>query len=187
MSCFNEHFNKVNFTPNLVLAKEYVQCVFTACDFAAISLSSIVFESCEFVECNFSIVPVVQTAFRDVSFVKCKLTGVRFEDCNTFGLSFNMLDCNATHTSFFRLKLKKSVFTNIQFFESDFSESDFTESVFDMCDFSGAVFYQTRLEKSDFRTSRDFIIDPTKNNVKKARFSLLGLKGLVHAFHIMVD
>jgi hypothetical protein len=49
-----------------------------------------------------------------------------------------------------------------------------------------AVFIDTNLQKADFYTSYDFIIDPDKNKVKKAIFSTEGLRGLVAKYDLVI-
>jgi len=83
--------------------------------------------------------------------------------------------------------MKKTVFKNSQLHEADFSECDLTGSIFDNCDLAGATFDNTIIEKVDFRTSYNYSIDPERNKIKKARFSLLGVSGLLDKYDIEID
>lgn len=91
------------------------------------------------------------------------------------------------HSSFYRTKIKKTVFKNSQLHEVDFTECDLTSSVFDNCDLKGATFENTIIEKADFRTSFNYSIDPQINRIKKARFSLTGIAGLLDKYDIEID
>jgi uncharacterized protein YjbI with pentapeptide repeats len=71
--------------------------------------------------------------------------------------------------------------------ETDFGECDLSEAVFDNCDLARAVFDNTILEKTDFRTAYNFSIDPEHNRVKKAKFSISGLQGLLLKYDIKID
>ena len=51
----------------------------------------------------------------------------------------------------------------------------------------GAAFENTILEKADFRTSFNYSIDPGKNRIKKAKFSLAGIAGLLEKYDIEID
>jgi hypothetical protein len=51
----------------------------------------------------------------------------------------------------------------------------------------GATFESTIIEKADFRTSFNYSIDPEKNRIKKARFSLAGIAGLLDKYDIEID
>ena len=70
--------------------------------------------------------------------------------------------------------------------EVDFAEANLSNSLFDNCDFSGTVFEHTNLEKADFRTAQNFAVNPETNNIKKAKFSKLGLIGLLYKYDIVV-
>jgi len=66
------------------------------------------------------------------------------------------------------------------------SSSDFTNSLFDNCDFQEAIFENTILIKSDLRTSYNFVIDPDKNKIEKAKFSSTNVLGLLTKFDIEI-
>jgi uncharacterized protein YjbI with pentapeptide repeats len=85
------------------------------------------------------------------------------------------------------MKIKTTIFKNCQLLETDLTESDLTGSTFDNCDLSGATFDNTNLEKVDFRTSFNFTIDPEINRIKKAKFSLPGVLGLLNKYDIVIE
>lgn len=47
-------------------------------------------------------------------------------------------------------------------------------------------FDNTILEKVDLSSSSNYIIDPEKNRIKKAKFSLLGISGLLRKYDIEI-
>ena len=49
-----------------------------------------------------------------------------------------------------------------------------------------ATFDNTILEKVDFKTSFNYAIDPEQNRVKKARFSLVGVAGLLDKYGVEI-
>ncbi|HSQ45289.1 MAG TPA: pentapeptide repeat-containing protein, partial [Lutibacter sp.] len=71
--------------------------------------------------------------------------------------------------------------------EVDFSETDLSNAVFNNCDLIGSIFKTSILEKTDFRTSYNYSIDPELNRMKKAKFSLQGLPGLLRKYQIEVE
>ena len=73
------------------------------------------------------------------------------------------------------------------FEDTDFSEADLTGAQFIECDFRGAMFDQTNLEKADFRTSINYSIDPESNRIRKAKFSKDGAIGLLAKYDIIID
>ena len=89
--------------------------------------------------------------------------------------------------SFYKRKLKKTKFLNCSLQEVDFVEADLGAAIFDNCDMAGAIFDNTILEKADFRTSYNYAIDPELNKIKKAKFSMPGVLGLLLKYDIEID
>ena len=115
------------------------------------------------------------------------MLGLRFDTCNEFGLSFSFERCQLNHSSFYKTKIKKTIFKNSQLREADFAKCDLTSSVFENCDLARASFENTNVEKADFRTSFNYSIDPEINRIKKARFSILGVSGLLDKYDIEIE
>ena len=86
-----------------------------------------------------------------------------------------------------KAKFKNAVFAHCLLHETDFTESDFTGTVFNDCDFSLAVFNHANLEKTDFRTSYNYSINPENNRIKKAKFSLPAVTGLLDTYDIEIE
>lgn len=166
---------------------EYEGCTFNQCNFNDKDLSDFKFIDCAFNNCNFSLTRLDRIAFRDVKFKDCKMLGMRFDTCNDFGLAFSFEGCQLNHSSFYKLKIKKTIFKNCQLHEVDFTESDLASALFDNCDLNQAVFDRTILERADFRTSFNYSIDPENNRMKKAKFSLAGVAGLLGKYDIDIE
>jgi len=180
-------FERVKFNEIPLEQGEYENCVFRQCDFSNSNLTEIKFTDVEFNSCNLSLAKLEKTAFRDVIFKECKLLGLHFENCNEFGLAFTFEDCQLDHSSFYRTKIKKTNFKNSSLKDSDFTECDLTGSVFKNCDLDRAMFEKTILEKADLRTSFNYSIDPENNRLRKAKFSLLEISGLLDKYDIEID
>jgi len=180
-------FKKNDFTKTPLPIGEYECCTFINCDFSNSTLADIRFLECEFSGCNLSLAKLTNTTLADVKFKECKMLGLHFEDCNEFGLSVSFEYCSLNLSSFYKVRLIKTSFKNSQFQEADFTECDLTGSVFDNCDFSGATFANTIIEKADLRSSVNYSIDPERNRIKKARFSLTGSVGLLDKYNIEID
>jgi uncharacterized protein YjbI with pentapeptide repeats len=71
--------------------------------------------------------------------------------------------------------------------EADFSSADLTASGFLNCDLSRSVFHQSILEKVDFRSANNYSVDPELNRIKKAKFSLPGVSGLLDKYQIIIE
>lgn len=183
----DETFDKVDFKANPPKVGEYECCTFSSCDFSNTDLSEIKFVDCVFDACNLSLVKLSNTVLRDITFKGCKMLGLRFDSCNQFGLSFSADHCVLNHSSFYKVKLVKTSLKDCQLQETDFSECDLTASILRNCDLFGAMFDGTILEKTDLRTSCKYVIDPDKNRIKKAKFSLQGIPGLLTKYDIEID
>ena len=73
------------------------------------------------------------------------------------------------------------------FEKADFTESNLSNAVFEQCDLSRAMFIHTNLEKTDFRSSFNYSFDPGMNRMKKAKFALAGVVGLLDQYDIEVE
>lgn len=180
-------FEKADFTENALPKGDYENCRFINCDFSNSDLSNVNFADCEFSGCNLSLAKIPKTAFKNVKFRNCKLLGLRFDSCNDFLFAVYFENCILNISSFYKLKLKGTNFINSSLQEVDFTLSDLSNSLFDNCDMARATFENTVLNKTDFRTSYNYSIDPELNRMKKAKFSLAGVPGLLAKYDIEVD
>jgi uncharacterized protein YjbI with pentapeptide repeats len=115
------------------------------------------------------------------------MLGLLFYNCSEFGLSFSFDNCNLDHSSFYKTKIKKTFFKNSHLQEADFTDCDLANSSFENCNLAKARFENTILEKVDFRTSHNYTIDPEINRIKKAKFSLTQVTGLLDKYDIEID
>lgn len=171
---------------NGLLKGEYENCVFENGDVSDVDFSGFVFNTCVWVDCNMSLIKTNKTAFRNNKFIRCKMLGIHFNHCNSFGLSFLFEKCLLQHSSFVGVKMKKIKFIECNLQEVDFSESDLAAAEFHHCDLYRATFDNTNLESADLHTSFRFTIDPEINRVKKTKFSLEGLKGLLEKYDLNI-
>ena len=183
---FEQEFNGQDFTKTGLPKGEYEACRFTHCELANTDLTGTRFIDCDFSACNLSLAKLPQTVFQDVVFTGCKLLGLRFDQCSGF-LSFRFDHCILNHASFYGTKLKGTHFLHTQLQEVDFTDADLATAVFDHCDLTKAVFENTALQKADFRTARHYSLDPEKNRLKGALFSLPEVIGLLDKYGIRID
>ncbi len=166
---------------------EFENCTFNECDFTNADFPNSSFVECSFNNCNISLVKLTSTTFRDVKFSGCKMLGLIFHDCSKFGLSFKFDNCTLNHSSFYQTKIAKTIFDNCTLQDVDFTASDLAGAVFNNCDLLNAKFENTVLEKSDFRTAYNYSINPELNKIKKAIFSLAGIRGLLEKYNIIIE
>lgn len=166
---------------------EYEDCTFTGCDLSGADLSGLKFVGCTFTECNLSLAKIVGTSFRDVAFKGCKMMGLHFDTCYEFGLDFRLDNCILDHSLFYKTNLKKIVIKDCHMHEVDMAECDLAQAVLDNCDLQGATFDNTNLEKANLKTAFNYSIDPDKNKIKKAKFSVHGIAGLLDKYDIDIS
>lgn len=180
-------FEKNDYTKSALPKGEYEGCVFYSCNFSSISLVGFTFSDCAFVDCNLSMVNLAEATLNDVRFKGCKLLGLRFDCCNEFLFDVTFDSCVLNFSSFYKRKVRKIRFHNSSLLEVDFTEADLAGAQFADCDLNGSVFFMSNLEGADFRTAVNYSIDPDSNRLKKAKFSLEGLPGLLSKFGIEVE
>lgn len=180
-------FEATDFTKQPLSQGDYDGCIFNNCNFYEADLSGCMFIDCRFSGCNISLAKLEKTGLQGVAFKDCKMLGVRFDTCLEFGLTLSFDNCQLDHSSFYQKKIKTTVFKNCKLHEVDFTGSDVSGVVFDMCDLDRANFENSILEKADFRTAYNFSIDPEMNKMKKAKFSLDGLAGLLEKYDLVIE
>jgi uncharacterized protein YjbI with pentapeptide repeats len=179
-------FDSINYTITPLAKGDYENCDFLNCDFSNTDLGKIKFTECRFTGCNLSAAGITGAAFRNIIFKGCKLLGLQFDTCNDMLFEVRFEHCIVNLSVFYKRRLKNTRFSNCTLIEVDFSEADLSNSVFDNCDLSGAVFDNTILEKTDFTTAYNYSIDPEKNPIKKAKFCIPAVIGLLNKYDIEI-
>jgi uncharacterized protein YjbI with pentapeptide repeats len=180
----NKIFKGINFKNSEIVKGIYEDCQFIDCDLSGCDLSDLTFGECTFDICNLSNLVISNSSLKEVSFKNCKLLGIHFEDCNDILFTVSFFNCNLDYCSFYKKRLKGTIFENCSLTDVDFSESDLQESLFDNCNLAGAIFDRTNLFKSDLSTSYNYSIDPEENRIANAKFSKDGLIGLLEKYNI---
>lgn len=183
----NEEFVNVNYSGQKVEQTEFDECTFRGCNFSNSDFSDNDFINCRFENCNFAVAKLTGTGLKDVSFTGCKLVGIDFEPCSNFLFAVNFENCVLDYSSFFGKKMKKTRFTGCSLVEVDFATTDLSGAIFDKSDLSMAVFKQTNLENADFRAAENYTFDPAENRMKKAKFSISGLPGLLGRYNLVIE
>jgi len=165
---------------------EFSGCLFRSCDFTGLNLSGSEFVDCQFEFCNLSMVQVQETIFTNAVFRGCKLMGMDFSKVRKFLLSMSFEECNLSYAFFFGLNLKGAKFINCLLEETNFSEATLVEANFSGSNLVGAIFDRTNLERADFTSASGYSINPAINRIRKAKFSLPEVVGLLHSYDIEV-
>jgi len=182
----DETFTKINADAITGRKRTYENCEFINCDFSYAHLSGIVFIACRFRDCNLSLTHLSDTGLQDVRFKECKLSGADFSKSKDFLFEVSFENCILDNAIFFKKKNKKAIFKDCSMVETDFTEADLTDCKFDNCNLNRAFFDRTVLKNADLSTAYNFTINPDSNDIKKAKFSVHGLPGLLSKYDIRI-
>lgn len=180
-------FEKIDYSEKKLSDREFINCEFIDCNFQKSNLGHNDFMDCTFTGCNLSLSVLNGAGIKNARFINCKLMGIDFSRCNSFLFSVYFQNCHLDYCSFFQLKMKKTSFINCSIKDVDFGETDLGGSVFDNSDLLNTSFMRSILEKTDFRTATNYTFDPEMNKIKKAKFSLPGVTGLLSKYLIDIE
>ncbi len=170
----------------LLSEKEFEGTTFRTESAFGVDLSGTKFIDCTFEQCQLSSVKidgaVLQTIFRN-----SKIEGVNFFTAKRSMLSLAFEACLIRHSSFADLKLHNIKFTKCKFQNVDFSDADLSGADFSNAAFEDCVFRNTNLSTADFRGASGYVIDPTQNKLRHARFSSPDVLNLLLPFDISID
>lgn len=169
-----------------IMYKDYERCTFINCDFTQCDFLGVAFTDCVFISCNFNDAKINYVSLRDAVFTDCNFSSVNFSMVDALLFSVEFKDCILDYAKFYTLKIKGTTFSNCSLTAVDFMSTDLTGVIFDNCNLHKAVFVDAIANKADFTTSYNFSIDPERNELKKAKFSQAGLKGLLEKYDIIV-
>ncbi len=186
-------FNESNTYRNLTCSdmkttnREFEDVSFIGCDFTKAIFLSCKFIDCIFLNCNLSMSKLSDCQLNDVSFKECKLLGLNFSDCISLPFILKFDSCILDYCSFTKKKLLKTSFINSSIKNVDFTECDLTKSIFSGSDLLNAIFFKSILKEVDFVSASNYVIDPELNSIKKAKFSLDGVYGLLNKYDIRIE
>lgn len=180
-------YNNLTYTEQEVNLKEFECCTFNHCDFSQCNFIGVVFIDCQFNDCIFSGARINHVGLRTVLFNRCKIEEVNFAMCDKLIFEVHFKECILDFSKFYTLKIKGTSFVDCSIIAVDFMNTDLTEVVFDNCDLYRSEFAKANASKSNFKTSYNYSIDPTKTKIKKAVFSLSEVKGLLYKHDLMVS
>jgi fluoroquinolone resistance protein len=180
-------FDTIDYSEKSLANTIYTNCIFNYCNFSKTDISYATFEDCIFNTCIFSETLVNNTKFKNIIFNETKMMGFNFTNCKEFLFELVFKNCPLDYAIFMDKKMRNTIFTNCSLKEVDFSRSDLTMASFSNCNLENAIFDNTILEKADCRTAFNFNIDPQQNKLKKAKFSNLGLSGLLSKYGLEIE
>ncbi len=167
--------------------RTFEECRFRACSFAGAKLDGMVLRSCIFEECDLTLATFRDTSLQEVRFIRCKLVGVQFDACRRLLLEVAFEKCLSRLSGYVGMSLKNTVFEGCDLQEADFTGTDLAGSSFAGCDLTRAQFNRTNLEGADLRTAYGYAFAPESNRLKRAKFSMPEVLGLLDAYGIEIE
>ena len=180
-------FQKIIYLDKKISNREFDGCVFKSCDFSNSVFSECTFIDCEFIDCNLAMIKLPATSFKTVVFKQCKLLGIQFNECDDFLFNVAFRDCILDYSWFTNKKMPKTNFTSCSLKGVNFSAADLTSADFENSNMEGAIFDKSILAAADFSTAYNYKIDPEFNMIKKAKFTVNGIHGLLEKYDIKIE
>ena len=180
-------YKDLSYSENEISYKEFENCTFTNCDFTKCIFMAATFIDCSFNNCNFNESKINHTCLRTVYFNKCKISDVNFSMIDKFIFEIHFKDCMLDFSKFYALKMKGTSFINSSMVAVDFMGTDLSEAVFENCDLYRSEFDKAIAIKTNFKTSSNYTINPERTKIRKAVFSIDGVKGLLFKHDIIVS
>ncbi len=180
----NQTYTTINYQQNDLNFHDYEACIFINCNFTKCLFVAVVFIDCEFHDCDFTASKINHVSFRGAYFFDSKLIDVNFSMTNKtiFAIGFN--NCNLDFSKFYDLNLQHTLFKNCSLRAADFMNTNLLKTIFENCDLHRAEFSRAKATQTNFLSSHNYTIDPTKTTLKKAIFSKQGAKGLLFKHQI---
>ncbi|MBA2610495.1 MAG: pentapeptide repeat-containing protein [Bacteroidetes bacterium] len=180
-----EQLKNIDLSSQKNARERFDNCEFSKCIFT--DLSNLSFLDCDFRDCDLSNLKATNSRLQNVSFYDCKLLGLNFSGAIDFALELHFENCILDYASFDRKKINKSSFKNCKIHNANFTQADLSKSTFINCDLFESLFDNTNMSTVDFTSSRNFLIDPEVNNIKKAKFLQQDLANLLYRHHIIIE
>ena len=190
------HFTDIAFKKELIertqlTSKTFLDCSFDGCSFTETRFLRCRFVNCLFHLCDLSFIQVQDCTFPGVRFENSKVIGVNWALANWFAGqlkgSISFFKCVLNHSTFIGVPLPGLKVINCSAIDVDFRESNLSKADFTGTDLSDSLFLGTDLTEANFRSSRNYHIDPGKNNITGAKFSLPEAMSLLYSMDIDLE
>ena len=187
---FDQIFDKVHIESGQILNGKFTDCLFSQCSFETVILNNCRFSNCIFQDCNLNLVQLPGSSFPATHFQKSKLMGIDWTQAAWSKAGFESLvgfqECVISHSTFIGLELKSIQITNCIANEVDFRDADLSNADFTGTDLARSIFGNTNLTEADLSQARNYMVDPSKNVLKHAKFSMPEAIALLYSMDIVL-
>jgi fluoroquinolone resistance protein len=174
-----------------ISSSTFHECTFLQCTFSETSFRNCRFVYTTFKGCDLSLLQVPGSSFTSTQFQNSKLVGVNWTMAAwpkaDLGPPITFKDCALSHSTFIGLSLKGIQIQNSVAKEVDFREADLAGADFSGTDLESSLFGKTDLTEADFRSARNYLMDPSQNKLQGAKFSLPEAIALLHGLEIELE
>jgi len=167
----NIEFCELNDIKNIT-SKSFYDCKFIDCDFTESDFSNSIFSECIFKTSNLSLITINESKFHDVYFDGCKILGVDFTPLSKLILEIGFKNSQIIKCIFASLELGGTDFINCQIIQTDFYDTILKKSNFSGSDLKETIFENADLTGANFKDSKNYLINPLKNKIKNAEFTM---------------
>ncbi|WP_419421259.1 pentapeptide repeat-containing protein (plasmid) [Legionella sp. D16C41] len=170
--------------------KIFENCKFEKSNFNEVKLTACKFVDCEFLSSNLSAAQLNNSSFSETIFADCKLMGINWTKAKwpliRLASPIQFYRSNISYSSFYALDLKELVIEECIAHDVDFREGNFSNGNFMLTDFANSHFMHTNLNSVSFLEAINYTINPTDNDIRKAKFSVPEVLNLLHSFQIEI-
>lgn len=186
----DEVFKEVHMEHGELASSELYECSFVRCSFVESVFRSCRFVNCAFRHCDLSLVQVPESTFSSTRFENSKVIGVNWSRAAwptpVLGNPISFFKSAISHSTFMALSLRGIQIQDCVALDVDFREADLAGADFSGTDLSQSIFGNTNLSEADFSRARNYSIDPGRNVLKGAKFSLPGAMSLLYSMDIVL-
>jgi fluoroquinolone resistance protein len=186
----DQAFKEVRLEHDQLVSSEFYDCAFVRCSFVETVFRNCRFVNCAFQRCDLSLVQVAGSTFSATRFEDSKVIGVDWTQAEwpTAGLGdpVGFFRSAISHSTFIGLRLKGIQIRDCVAVDVDFRETDLSQADFAGTDLSQSLFSDTDLTEADLSRARNYRIDPGRNVLSQARFSLPEAMALLHSMDIVL-
>lgn len=188
---YDATFSDLHYPSATIQNKVFENCKFINANFTEAKFIGCKFVDCEFKSCNLSAAQFDDSSFSEVTFYESKIIGVNWTKLKWPAIKlsspFQFYKSNISHSSFYSLELRELIIEACKAHDVDFRTADLTDANFVLTDFERSQFMHTTLYSADFTDAINYHIDPNKNDIRKAKFSMPDVINLLHHFEIEIQ
>ena len=184
----SQQFKQLSAANERIINTEFFDCIFIDCLFNEATFKQCHFQNCEFKRCDLSLVHWTGSTFQNGRFQQTKLIGVDWSRLawskyiKESPLHFD--SCILDYGTFIGLNLHKQKMVDCSIKDVDFSDADLTKATFERSDLTRTQFRNTNITKANFQQARNYDINPQRNKVSQAQFSMPEAIALLHSLDI---